>query len=370
VPPAVDWLACPPMSDSGTNPPPDQAGSPPGYEQPPPPPGGGWAPPPPAPAPPPPPPPPSWPQGPPFGPPPQQGPARGYQQGPPPGYPQGPPPGYQQGPPPGYQQGPPPGYPQGPQPGYQQGPPTAYGHGSPYGRPQLPAAPARPAPPNLLETAPAVVVSLAVSVGVIVLWLAALIVALGEKGLDGKDRFLQFLSPGSLDVSLAMVVAVALVVLHHQRPSARTFGRSQAPNALLVATVLAGAVGLASLVRGIVELTIANQAGLVKLGRFVDGLAGVPVAVATVLWGLRARSQGEAVATMPTAPAAAGAPVEVGRPSPFSEPASRIFPPPPAPGASPGAYEPPTGSFSPPPPGASPSASDQPGSWSPPPPLP
>jgi hypothetical protein len=239
----------------------------------------------------------------------------------------------------------------------------------------MPAAPPRPAQPSPLETAPAVVVSLAISLGVIVLWLAALVVALGVRRVAGKDRLLEFLSPGSLSVAVAMVVAVVLVAMHQQRPAGSGRGRSPAPSALMVAIVLAGAVGVASLLRGIIEMTIAHQRVVVNLGHFLDGLAAVPVAAATVLWGLRARRQGEAKATMAGAPAAAagvGVEVEVDRPSPFSEPPSRTYSPPPPPPLRTPPPPPPASSSPPGPsvPGPPPATSDPSRSWSPPSPPP
>jgi hypothetical protein len=291
------------MSDPG-NTPPDRPGPPPGYQSPPPP-GGGWDRPPSAP-------PPGYQQGPPPG---QQGPPPGYQQvppgqqGPPPGYQQGPPPGYQQGPPPGYQQGPPPGYQQGPPPGYQQGPPPGWQPASGQAGATLAGQSAMVAPtvpaarPNLLETAPMVAGSLAISLGVVVLWLAALIVGIGERGLSGRERLLQVLSPGNLAVAVAMLLAVLLVVLHRRREADSAAGRSPVEMALLVAIVLAAAVGVAGLLRGIVELTVAHERILAKFGRFVDGLSPIPVAAAAVLWGLRARSGADSAPASSTATA-------------------------------------------------------------------
>src|SRR6202035_190454 len=78
-------------------------------------------------------------------------------------------------------------------------------------------------------------------------------------------------------------------VVFHQRGSSSPAGSSPASVALLVGVILAAAVGLAGLVRGIAELTTAHQRGVVKFGRFVDGLAVLPIAAAAVMWGLRAR---------------------------------------------------------------------------------
>jgi hypothetical protein len=130
---------------------------------------------------------------------------------------------------------------------------------------------------------------------------------------------------------LAVLIAVVLVVIHQRRVGGSTGGRSQAPNALLVAIVLAGAVGLASLLRGIVELTVAHQAGAVKFGHFVDGLAALPISAATILWGLRIRTQGDAGAP-PMAPAA-GPPADLA-PTEFGAPTGGYRPPPAPPGPS------------------------------------
>jgi hypothetical protein len=81
-----------------------------------------------------------------------------------------------------------------------------------------------------------------VSLGVVILWLAAFVVALGARGVSGKTRLLQFLSPGNVTVAVAILVAVLLIVVHQQRPwSDAHAGPSTAETALLIAVVLAAA---------------------------------------------------------------------------------------------------------------------------------
>jgi hypothetical protein len=269
------------MSDTGsTIPPTGDPDLPSVYQQGP---GGGY-----------PPPPPGAPQGPPPGY--QPPPPPGYQPPPPPGAPQGPPPGYQPPPPPGYQPPPPPGggWAPSPTPGYQQpqsGPPPGYQQAGPY----APRAP-QPPRPSPLETAPTVVGALAICLGIVIVWLAATVLAFGTPHLSGKARLLQFLSPGNVLVGVAMLVAVFLVASHWPAEAEAGTGDGDggalASTAMLVVVALAAAVGVASLLQGIVELTVAHERGAVKLGQLIDGLATLPVAALAVLWGLQARTAG------------------------------------------------------------------------------
>jgi hypothetical protein len=157
------------------------------------------------------------------------------------------------------------------------------------------------------------------------------------------------LAPGNLTLAVAMLLAVLLLVLHRQRDSEPLTGQSPLAMALLVALVLAAAIGVAGLLRGIVELTVAHERILAKLGRFVDGLAAIPIAAAAVLWGLRARAEADSVVTsaIPTsgtgpAPATFTAPTQQ-----FGSPAPRYGPLPTA-----GSPPPPGNSMPPPPPPA------------------
>jgi hypothetical protein len=139
--------------------------------------------------------------------------------------------------------------------------------------------------------APALFASLVISVGILVLFLANLLIALGApKGTPGRDRFLQFLSPADLAAAAALVLAVALVALQRRLPGD---GASIGPPAGRVRTIalIAGAVGavvaLAALLRGIVFLTLPHQPGAAKVGYFIAHLVVVAVAGAAAAWGLR-----------------------------------------------------------------------------------
>ncbi len=93
-----------------------------------------------------------------------------------------------------------PGYPPGPT-GWPSGPP-----GPGYAPPRR-----RRSGTAMVTAAPAVAASLAISLAVGLLFLANLFIALGaQNGTPGRDRLLQFLSPGDLAVAAIMVLAVAL----------------------------------------------------------------------------------------------------------------------------------------------------------------
>ncbi len=201
--------------------------------------------------------------------------------------------------------------PPSPDPGGWGQPASAYpspGYGPPgYGTPGYPPAsgwqpgpaPAAAAPvarrPNplakLTVIAPSLLASMAISVGVVVLFFADLLIALGEpSGTRGNLRLLQFLSPGDLAVGAIMVVAVALVALIPLPDAAPASAVKGAAEAKLVAGVVAVAVGAAALVRAIVVLTISHQHVAVKLGNMIDALAAVIVAAAAAYWAFKPKA--------------------------------------------------------------------------------
>jgi hypothetical protein len=147
----------------------------------------------------------------------------------------------------------------------------------------------RPSPlARLAFIPPSLLASLAISTGVVVLFFADLLIALGEpSGTRGNLRLLQFLSPGDLAVGAIMVVAVALVALIPLPEAAPTTALKGVAEAKLVAGVVAVAVGVAALVRAIVVLTISHQHVAVKLGNMIDALAAVIVAAAAAYWAFR-----------------------------------------------------------------------------------
>lgn len=133
---------------------------------------------------------------------------------------------------------------------------------------------------------PSLVCSAAISAGIILLFLANLLVALGEgSGTPGNVRLLQFLSPADVAVAALLVLAVALVVLG---PTAKSSEPAflGAEDVRLMAGFVAVAVGAAAFVRAIVVLTIAHEHAVLKLGNMVDALAAVLVAAAAALWAM------------------------------------------------------------------------------------
>jgi type IV secretory pathway VirB2 component (pilin) len=132
------------------------------------------------------------------------------------------------------------------------------------------------------------IASLAISVGVVIVFVANLFIALGAPGgTSGKVQLLQFLSPSDVAVAAAMVLAVALVALHQQRPAGpdEPAHRAAAHFIALVAGVVGALVALAAVVRAIVSLTVSEK-GFLKAGGFVDGMGSALVAAAAALWGL------------------------------------------------------------------------------------
>ncbi|HSS10296.1 MAG TPA: hypothetical protein VLL25_10445 [Acidimicrobiales bacterium] len=142
---------------------------------------------------------------------------------------------------------------------------------------------------EVVAGSPALIASFAISVGVIVLFVANLFIAFGApSGTSGRVKLLEFLSPADVSVAAAMILAVALVALHQQR---RTPGdepakhRAAAHGIALVAGIVAAVVTVAAIVRAIVSLTITEK-GVLKAGNFIDGIAAALVAAAAALWGL------------------------------------------------------------------------------------
>lgn len=154
--------------------------------------------------------------------------------------------------------------------------------------------------PSLTATPSPLLASLALSAGVVVLFVANLFVALGEPaGTPGNVRLLQFLAPADLAVAAIMVLAVALVSLAPTAavaPASPTVPiASGAPPELgpdtvwMTAGVVAAVVGAAALIRAITVLTIDHQHGAIKVGNMFDALAAVLVAAVAVLWAQRRR---------------------------------------------------------------------------------
>jgi hypothetical protein len=133
------------------------------------------------------------------------------------------------------------------------------------------------------------IASLAISIGVIVLFVANLFVALGApSGTAGKVKLLEFLSPADVSVAAATILAVALVALHQLRPTRRDEPvrvRAPAHAVALIAGIVGAIVAVAAVVRAIVSLTIVEK-GALKAGNFIDGMAAALVAAAAAFWGL------------------------------------------------------------------------------------
>ena len=141
----------------------------------------------------------------------------------------------------------------------------------------------------MVAGSPALIASLAISVGVVIVFVANLFIALGAPGgTSGKVKLLQFLSPSDVAVAAAMILAVALVALHQQRPTAldeSTHARAAAHATALLAGVVGALVAVAAIVRAIVSLTVSEK-GSLKAGSFIDGIGSALVAAAAALWGL------------------------------------------------------------------------------------
>jgi hypothetical protein len=141
--------------------------------------------------------------------------------------------------------------------------------------------------------APALVASVAISIGVVVLFLGNLFVALGApSGTAGRDRLLQFLAPAELATAAALVLAVALVVLQRSRggeaPVVEARG-GRVRTIALVAGAVAAVVAVAAVLRGFVYLTVPHLTGAVKIGYFINHLAVAVIAGAAAVWSLRNR---------------------------------------------------------------------------------
>lgn len=190
-----------------------------------------------------------------------------------------------------------PGY---PQPGYAEPghrppegaaypPTTAWGGGAE----SVYQPPVRRTGPSWATTAPALLASLMISVGVIVLFFGNLFIALGApRGTSGRDRLLQFLSAGDLGAAAALVLAVALVVWQRSRPEAGALAGARGGRLRMVALLagaVAGLVALAALLRGFVLLTVPHTPGAVKVGDLIAHLAIVVIAGAAAWWSLRTR---------------------------------------------------------------------------------
>jgi len=159
-----------------------------------------------------------------------------------------------------------------------------------------PAGPPRPSGRSFLAAIPLPVVASAVlSAGVVLLFVANLLIAIGEPtGTPGNVRILQFLSPADVAVGAILVLAVALALLPPREPleSASPPGSKLLGPAdvRMMAGVVAATVAAAALVRAIISLTVAHQRVAIKLGNLVDGLAAVLVALVATLWAASPKS--------------------------------------------------------------------------------
>jgi hypothetical protein len=159
-----------------------------------------------------------------------------------------------------------------------------------------PAGAPHPSGRSVLAAIPLpMVASVVLSTGVVLLFLANLLIAIGEPtGTPGNVRILQFLSPADVAVGAILVLAVALVALFspheppepHEHPeSASTGSKLLGPaDVRMIAGVVAATVAAAALVRAIISLTVAHQGVAIKFGNLVDGLAAVLVALVAALW--------------------------------------------------------------------------------------
>jgi hypothetical protein len=132
--------------------------------------------------------------------------------------------------------------------------------------------------------------SLAIGAGVIAVFIADLLIAVGEPtGTPGNVRLLQFLAPGDLAVAAIMILAVALVALASQVPGSDAAPPPPSPAVVrLSAGAVAAFVALAALVRAITVLTIGHTRGAIKIGNLFDALAAMLVAAVAAFWALRA----------------------------------------------------------------------------------
>ena len=169
-------------------------------------------------------------------------------------------------------------------------PTTAWGAGAEGG---YQPAPVRRRAPGWASTAPALLASLMISVGVIVLFFGNLFIALGApRGTSGRDRLLQFLAAGDLGAAAALVLAVALVVWQRSRPEGASVAGPRGGRlrtVALLAGAVAGVVALAALLRGFVLLTVPHTPGAVKVGDLIAHLGIVIIAGAAAWWSARTR---------------------------------------------------------------------------------
>jgi hypothetical protein len=143
---------------------------------------------------------------------------------------------------------------------------------------------------DLATIPPSMLASLAISVGVAVLFIANLLIALGQPaGTPGNIRLLQFLSPGDVAVGAIMILAVALVALTPLADGVPSVARKGTAEIRLIAGVVAATVAAAALIRAVVVLTVSHQHAAVKLGNMLDALAALVVAAAAAYWALKPR---------------------------------------------------------------------------------
>jgi hypothetical protein len=154
---------------------------------------------------------------------------------------------------------------------------------------------------NLAAVAPALLASMAISIAVVLLFIANLFAALGQPaGTPGNERLLQFLSPADVAVAAVITLAIVLVGLAPRAPaspeaSTVPIGPAVAPGGLtpslvrMSAGVVAAVVAVAALIRAITALTISHQPGGIKFGNLLDALAAALVAAVAGWWALRTK---------------------------------------------------------------------------------
>jgi hypothetical protein len=135
---------------------------------------------------------------------------------------------------------------------------------------------------------PWILTSGAILVAFVVAWLSSIIRAFRHApGLPGRDRVLEFFSPGSIVWAIAIVVAVILLSMgHHLEPV--TAKRSDTAGLLPVGLFLAACiVGLSAFIDFLVELTTFGNGVNAAFAGFIQYAAVLPIAAATAWWALK-----------------------------------------------------------------------------------
>lgn len=169
-----------------------------------------------------------------------------------------------------------------------------------------PAKPKSSVDLQALVSSPSLAGATAILVALLLTWIAALIATVQHfPGIGGRARVLRFFAPGQVLWALALLLGVALLVLAGRRVSSGESGGpgsagsvSATPGAkprdlvsllLTVFFFAACAVGAASLVNAIVELTFAGDSINAAFNGFLQDLAALPIAAGAALWALHAK---------------------------------------------------------------------------------